>query len=192
MQVKHIFMEQTSQEGGNLFQLQNLYFTCSGTGLLLLPTSYKRQLYRKVASQVCFCKVASENGKKLLPEIFLSYQEAISLMDVFLILQLSANNLRVRTREENKNITINSNRSDILTLLTLLSVDAKSAVLCVLLRVPSLTKVEVCNFPLLHFPRRLYLTQGQLGMSLRRVKRLVIFKCQCLCLFDIQQRSVLS
>ena len=41
--------------------------------------------------------------------------------------------------EENSNILVNSNRSDILTLLALLSVDAKSAVL---LRVPSLTKVE--------------------------------------------------
>ena len=80
-------------------------------------------------------------------------------------------------KEENNNITINSSRLDILTLLTLLSADAKSAVLCVLLRVPSLTKVEVCDFPLLNFPGWPCLIYGQLGMSLRRVKRTVIFKC---------------
>ena len=73
-------------------------------------------------------------------------------------------------REENNNIRINSSRSDILTLLTLLSADAKSAVLCVLLRVPSLTKVEVHNFPLLHFPRWFCLIHGQLRMFLRRMK----------------------
>ena len=65
-------------------------------------------------------------------------------------------------REENNNITRNASRSDILTLLTLLSADTKSAVL---LRVPSLTKVEVRNFPLLHFPRWLCLVHGQLAMS---------------------------
>ena len=49
-------------------------------------------------------------------------------------------------REENNNITSNSSRSDILTLLTLLSAD-------VFQRVPSLTKAEVRNFPLLYFPK---------------------------------------
>ena len=67
-------------------------------------------------------------------------------------------------REENNNITRNSSRSDISALLTLLSAT-------VLLRVPSLTKVEVCNFPLLHFPKWLSLVHGQLAMSLRRIKR---------------------
>ena len=65
--------------------------------------------------------------------------------------------------EENNNITSNSRRSDLLALLTLLSADVKSAVL---LRVPSLTKVEVQNFPLLHFPKWLRLVHGQLTMSL--------------------------
>ena len=67
-------------------------------------------------------------------------------------------------REENNNITRNSSRSDISALLTLLSAT-------VLLRVPSLTKFEVCNFPLLHFPKWLSLVHGQLAMSLRRIKR---------------------
>ena len=53
-------------------------------------------------------------------------------------------------RDENNNVKINSSRSDILTLLTLLSADVKSTVL---LRIPSLTKVELCNFQLLHFPK---------------------------------------
>ena len=53
----------------------------------------------------------------------------------------------------------------------MLSADAKSALL---LRVPSLIKVEVRNFPLLHFPRWLCLVHGQLAMSLRRVKRSAI------------------
>ena len=46
-------------------------------------------LHRKLAIQVCFCKVAGENGKKILPETFLSYQKGISPMDAFIILQLS-------------------------------------------------------------------------------------------------------
>ena len=78
-------------------------------------------------------------------------------MDVFIILQLSANDFRVRTKGKNNNITRNSSRFDILTLLTLLSADAKSAVL---LRVSTLTKVQVHNFPLLHFPRWLCLVHG--------------------------------
>ena len=93
-----------------------------------------------------------------------------------------------KQREENNNIARNASRSDILTL-TLLSADAKSTVL---LRVPSLTKVEERNFSLLYFLRWLCLIHGQLAMFLRLVKRLVIFKCQCFCLFDIQQLSVLS
>ena len=63
------------------------YLTCSGTGFLLFLSF----LYRKLAIQICFCKVAGENGKKLLPETFLSYQKGIFPMDVFIILQLSRN-----------------------------------------------------------------------------------------------------
>ena len=92
-------------------------------------------------------------------------------------------------REENNRITRNSSRSDILTLLTLLSADARSAVL---LRVLSLTKAEVRNFPLLCFPKWLCLVHGQLAMSLRRVKGSVLCKCQCFCLSYIQQWPVLS
>ena len=78
---------------------------------------------------------------------------------------------------------------NIINILTLLSADAKSVIL---LRVLPLTKVEVPNFLLLHFPRWFCLVNGQLAMSLRRVKRSVICKFQCFCLFDIQQWSVLS
>ena len=48
----------------------NPYGNCSGTGLLLFLLSYNMWLHRKVAIWVYFCKVAGENGKKLLPEIF--------------------------------------------------------------------------------------------------------------------------
>ena len=75
------------------------------------------------------------------------------------------------------------------TLLTLLSADTKSAVF---LRVPSLTIVEVRNFPLLHFPRWLCLVHGQLAISLQHGKGLVVCKYQCFCLFDTHQWSVLS
>ena len=61
-----------------------------------------------------------------------------SPMDVFIIPQLAVNDFRVRIKEENNNIKRTSSRSDILTLLTLLCADAKSAVI---VRVPSLTKV---------------------------------------------------
>ena len=78
---------------------------------------------------------------------------------------------------------------NITNILTLPSADAKSAIL---LRVPSLTKVEVRNFRLLHFSRWFCLANGQLAMSLQRLKRSVICKIQCFCGFDIQQWSVLS
>ena len=77
-------------------------------------------------------------------------------------------------REENNNITRNKSRSGILTLLTLLSANAKSTVR---LRFPSLTKVEVRNFPLLHFSKWHCLILGQLAKSLGREKRSVIHKC---------------
>ena len=96
---------------------------------------------------------------------------------------------KLEERDENNNITRNANRSDILTLLKLLSADAK---LVVLLRVQLLTKVEVRNFPLLLFPRWLSLVHLQLAISLRRVKRSIVSKYQCFCLYDIQYWSVLS
>ena len=52
----------------------------------------------KVAIQVCFYKVAGENLKELLPEIFFSYQKRLSLVDVLIILQLPPNNFRVGTK----------------------------------------------------------------------------------------------
>ena len=75
-------------------------------------------------------------------------------MNVFIILQLFRSVPTLpkivlgREQTEEKNIARNANISDILTLLSLLSADAK---LAVLLRV-SLNKAEVRNFPLLHFP----------------------------------------
>ena len=65
-------------------------------------------------------------------------------------------------REEEQHHYKNASRSDISTLLRLLSPDAKSAVF---MRVLSLTKVEVCNFPLLTFPRWLCLIHEQFDVS---------------------------
>ena len=69
----------------------------------------------------------------------------------------------------------------------MLSADSSSTVL---LRVLSLTRVQVRNFPLLRLPKWLCLDREQLAMSLQHVKKLVI--CKCFCLFDIKQWSVLS
>ena len=142
-----------------------------------------------MAIQVCFCKAAGENLKELLPEIFLSYQKRIFLIDLLIILQLFVNDFQVGANRKNNNITRNSSRSNILILLTLLSAVTK---LAVLLRILPLTKVQLRNFPLLHFTKWLCLVLGQLAMPLRRVKKLIICKCQCFYLFDIQQWSVLS
>ena len=59
------------------------------------------------------------------------------------------------------------NNFNIINTLTLLSADAKSAIL---LRVALLTKFEVSNFSLLHFSRWFCLVNGQLAMCLRQVK----------------------
>ena len=142
-----------------------------------------------MAIQLCFCKAAGENLKELLPEIFLSYQKRIFLIDLLIILQLFVNDFQVGANRKNNNITRNSSRSNILILLTLLSAVTK---LAVLLRVLPLTKVQLRNFPLLHFTKWLCLVLGQLAMPLRRVKKLITCKCQCFYLFDIQQWSVLS
>ena len=74
----------------------------------------------------------------------------MSPMDVFIILQLFANDFRVRTKGQKKQHYKKLYQSDISTLLTLLNADAKSAVL---LRVLSLTKDEIGNIPLLNFPK---------------------------------------
>ena len=85
----------------------------------------------------------------------------------------AANDFWVRTKRgkqhyyKKRKQTIYLNIFNIINILTQLSADAKSAVL---LRVPSLTKVEVRNFLLLHFPRWFCLVNGQFAMSLQRVK----------------------
>ena len=56
----------------------------SSTGFLF----FLSLLHRKPAIQICFCKASGENGMKLLPEPFLSYQKEISFVDVFITFQL--------------------------------------------------------------------------------------------------------
>ena len=131
-----------------------------------------------------------------MPETFLNYQKGISPMDVFIscnfleVFTSTANDFRVRTKrgkqhyyKKHKKIRY-LNIFNIISISTLLSADAKSAIL---LMVSSLNKVEVRNFRLLYFPRWFCLANGRLGISLRRVERSVICKFQCFCVFDIQQ-----
>ena len=53
-----------------------------------------------------------------------------------------------------------------------------------------LTKIQTRKSLLLSFSRWLCLIHEQFDMYLRHVKRLVICKCQCFCLFNIQKWSV--
>ena len=116
-------------------------------------------------------------------------------MDVFSFLEVyssTANDFCVRTKRGkehyyNKRKQIRHiNVFNIINILILLSADAK---LAVLLWVPS---TQVRNLPLLHFPRWFCFVNVLFAMSLRSVKRSVICKFQCFCLFNIQQWSILS
>ena len=130
-----------------------------------------------------FFQSSDKSGKKLLPARFFkllknSPQKSCKFLQMI---------FGWEQKGENNTFTKNSrskSKSDILTLLTLLSADAK---LPILLRVPPLTNVKVCNFLLLHFPKWLSLVHGQIAMSLRRLKRSVICKCKSFHLFNIQQ-----
>ena len=83
-------------------------------------------------------------------------------------------------------MTRKSGRLDILTLSILLSADAKSAEL---LSVLSLTKVELRIFPnVSKFPDGSW-TTCYVSATYEKVD---LCKCQCFCLFDVQQWSVLS
>ena len=83
---------------------------------------------------------------------------------------------RWEQREGNRNIRRNASASVISPLLTLLSAHAESAVV---LKVLSLTKVEVPNFSLLLFSILLCLIHGQVSVTLQSMKRSVICECQC-------------
>ena len=100
----------------------------------------------KSVIQVWFCTGAGENGKKLMPKIFLSFHKRISSMDVFIIWQFlevyapPQAIFRRKEREENSNITGNASRSGNLTIIIKLSADTK---LTVFLRLPPLSKAAV-------------------------------------------------
>ena len=110
-------------------------------------------------------------------------------MDVFIILQPSVNDFRVRIKGRKQENYKKLKRSDILSLLALLSADVKSAVL---LMVPSLTKVEVFNFLLLHFPTWILFGSWTTCYVSGTCEKVHICKCQCFSLFNIDQWSVLS
>ena len=79
------FINNYEKASQNLFQLENICFTCSDTGFLL----FLSLLRRKLAIQICFSKVASEDEKKLKRETFFKLSKMNPPMDVFIILQLS-------------------------------------------------------------------------------------------------------
>ena len=114
------------------------------------------------------------------------FSESCNFLEVY---ASATNDSRMRTQRGKQHHYNKRKQIRYLTFLTLLSADAKSAIH---LRVPSLTKVEVPNFPLIHFSRWFSLVNGQRAMSLRHVTKSVLCKFQCLCLLDIQQWSVYS
>ena len=127
---------------------RNLYFTCSCTSFLLFLTRGNFIGKDRSSHQRCSIK-----------RVFLENSEGNACTRVFFLIKLQASGY--------------FNIFNIINILILLSANAKSAVL---LKSSVITKVEVCNFPLLHIPRCLCLVNGQLAMSLRHVKRSVICK----------------
>ena len=78
-----------------MFELENIYLTCSALVYSFFLQITRSSFIKVFPFKYAFAKGAGENWKELLPELFLSYQKRISLMDVFLILQISANDFRV-------------------------------------------------------------------------------------------------
>ena len=121
--------------------------------LALALASYSLSfLHRKLAIQICFGKVAGENGKKLLPETSLSYQKRITPMGVFNFSTLyasTANDSWVRIKVGKQHYYKKGKQIGYLTIfniiniLTFLSTDGQSALL---LRVPSLLKLKYAIF----------------------------------------------
>ena len=116
--------------------------------------------------------------RKLPLDIFLSYQKSISPHRYFHNISTFCKWFSGdKKMEENNNITWNSSRSNILTLLKLLSADAKSAVL--------LTEGSVINqnwstqFPGVTFPQMALFGSLTTFYVSATVKTLVICKCQC-------------
>ena len=130
-----------------------------------------------------FCKVADENEKKLL--LHGCFHNLATFQKWFPC-----------ENKGRKTTTRNWSRSGILTLLTLLSADAKSPVL---LRVSSLTKVWSTQFSVATICKWLCLVHQQLAMRLWHVKSFILStsfsvteippwrvsaKCQLLCLYS--------
>ena len=102
---------------------------------------------------------------------FKRFLKRISPMDVFKILQLSANDFRVTTKKGKQQHYKKLKKIRYFNIINIAGGWWGSQ---------STTKVQVHNFPLLHFPKWLCLVHAQLAIFLRCVKRLVICKCKCL------------
>ena len=118
---------------------------------------------------------------------FLSYQKIISFMDVFIILQLSANDFWVRTKAGKQQHYNKLKQVRYFNVINIAECWCEIGCTLYTSECSVINQVEVSNFPLLHFPRWFFLIQGQLGMSLRRMNGWSYLN---VCLFDIQQWSV--
>ena len=143
----------------------------------------------KVAIQICFCKVAGENGKKLLPDICLSYQKRISSMDVFKILQLSATDFLVRIK--------GAKQKHFKKIKQIRYFNIINIALC-WWEIDCTFEGSVINqswsshFPVATFSQMALFRSWPTCHISTISEGVFICKCQCFCLFNIQQWSVLS
>ena len=98
---------------GSLFQLENLYFTCSCTGFLLFLSF----LHMKLAIQICLCKVASETSAGKFFEVIKNespHGYFHNLATFYKCRPPPQMIFREEQREENNIITRSASRSDVL------------------------------------------------------------------------------
>ena len=123
---------------------------------------------------------------------FLHYQKRIYPMDVFIIMQLSVNDFRVRKmgRKQQHCKKLKQIRYFNITNITEYWCEIGCTSEGSIINRSWITQYLLAIFSQ-RFPNS-QMVYGQLAMSLRCMKRLVLYKCQCFCLFDVQQWSVLS
>ena len=98
---------------GSLFQLENLYFTCSCTSFLLFLSF----LHMKLAIQICLCKVASETSARKFFEVIKNespHGYFHNLVTFYKCRPPPQMIFREEQRQENNIITRSASRSDIL------------------------------------------------------------------------------
>ena len=112
--------------------------------------------------------------KETSTRYFFKLSKEISTMDVFIILQVSTNDFRVRIKGGRQQYYKKPKQIRCFNVINI--AECWWEIFCT-------SKESIVNqscstqFPMVHFPRWLYLFHGQLVMSLRYVKSLVICKC---------------